>query len=49
MAHKHVDLGAAARAVFKTKLRRQRRAHDRRRPIASRHHGAETTTVVDRV
>ncbi|HEY1514104.1 MAG TPA: hypothetical protein VGF66_10150 [Gaiellaceae bacterium] len=42
MAHKHVDLNAAARAVFRDKLRRRRRAtEDPRRALPSRHHSSE--------
>jgi hypothetical protein len=41
MAHKHVDLNAAARAAFRDKLRRKRRANDDRRSLPSRHHHSE--------
>jgi len=41
MAHKHVDLTAAARAAFRDKLRRKRRATHDRRALPSRHHGTE--------
>jgi hypothetical protein len=41
MAHKHVDLNAAARAAFRDKLRRKRRVTDDRRPLTSRHHSSE--------
>jgi hypothetical protein len=41
MAHKHVDLTAAARAAFRDKLRRKRRATDDRRSLPSRHHHNE--------
>jgi hypothetical protein len=40
MAHKHVDLSAAARAVIRDKLRRKRRTTDRR-ALPSRHHRSE--------
>jgi hypothetical protein len=42
MAHKHIDLSAAARAAFRDKLRRRRRSDDNR-ALASRHHNAERT------
>jgi hypothetical protein len=41
MAHKHVDLTAAARAVAQAKLRRRRRTTDDRRTLHSRHHSSE--------
>lgn len=41
MAHKHVDLSAAARAAFRDKLRRRRRVADERRELPSRHHHTE--------
>jgi hypothetical protein len=41
MAHKHVDLTAAARAVFRDKLRRKRRTVIDRRALQSRHHSTE--------
>ena len=41
MAHKHVDLTAAARAAFREKLRRKRRTVIDRRPLQSRHHSSE--------
>ncbi len=41
MAHKHVDLTVAARAAFREKLRRKRRATDDRRALPSRHHSSE--------
>jgi hypothetical protein len=41
MAHKHVDLTAAARAVVRDKLRRKRRTTGDRRPLQSRHHSSE--------
>jgi hypothetical protein len=43
MAHKHVDLTAAARAVFRDKLRRKRRMTDDRTALYSRHHHSEHT------
>lgn len=45
MAHRHIDLTAATRAAFRSKLRKQRRAADRRRALASRHHGAESAPL----
>lgn len=41
MAHKHVDLTAAARAAFRDKLRRKRRTIADRRALPSRHHSTE--------
>jgi hypothetical protein len=48
MAHKHVDLTAAARAAVRYKLRRKRRAPDERRALPSRHHHSERA-VTERV
>jgi len=41
MAHKHVDLTAATRAVFRDKLRRKRRTVIDPRAVQSRHHSTE--------
>jgi hypothetical protein len=43
MAHKHVDMTAAARAVFHDQLRRKRRSNDDRPALHSRHHSSERT------
>jgi hypothetical protein len=43
MAHKHVDLTAAARAAFRDRLRRKRRANEDHRALPSRHHSSERT------
>jgi hypothetical protein len=46
VAHKHVDLAAAARAAFHLKLRRRRRAPSNRRvDVVERHHGTEAPRV----
>jgi hypothetical protein len=41
MAHKHVDLTAAARAALRDKLRRKRRPSTDRRALQSRHESSE--------